>query len=110
MHDIADELDGLKGTKTTAQGGYMPPYRFRQKVVEKVMKKIGYDPDDIPGLCNQGRASELLQEVDRMERVTLLSAVSPSRRALPPALSGTSTRFKDITAESHKQSRPRNDT
>lgn len=109
LHSIADELDGLKNTRALSFGAHMPPHKFKQKAIEKVMKKLGYNIEDIPNLCSQGRADELLQEIDRMERVSLSSTISPSRRIMPSSVSttthGTSYRFEDITDGSRKSSK-----
>lgn len=105
LHRVADELDSLKGSRMISNGKYIQPYRFKQKLIEKMMSKLGYSTSDIPDLCNQGRAEELLQEIDRMERAPLLGATSPSRRVLPIAIGSsraTTPRFEDVTDLSRK--------
>lgn len=105
LYRVADELDSLKGARMITNGKYMQPYRFKQKMIERVMRKLGYSTSDIHDLCSQGRAEELLQEIDRMERVPLLGANSPSRRALPIAVGSsrsTISRFEDVTDVSRK--------
>lgn len=103
LHNIADELEGLKNSRMISQGGYMHTYKFKQKVLDKIMRKLGYTTSDIPDICNQGRADEILQEIDRMERAPLLGSVSPSRRVLPSPTHSTyrsTPRFEDITDQS----------
>ena len=90
LHNIADDLDNIKDKRALLSGRYMQSHEFKQKIVEKMMHKLGYTISDIPEICNQGRADEILQEIDKMERS---NEIIPSRRALPIA----SMRFKDVT-------------
>lgn len=83
LHNVAEDLGSLKGARMITGKGYMQAYVFKKRLVKIVMKKLGYEYQDISDLCNQGRAEELLQEVSRMEKSHILGSSNPSRRALP---------------------------
>lgn len=84
MYGVADDLSKIH-TKAISNGKYMTPHTFKQKLVEKMIKKLGYQMEDIPELCYQGRGEELLLEIDKMEKTSLPSSSTPSRRILPIA-------------------------
>jgi hypothetical protein len=97
LHNVAEELDSMKDSRAISSGRYMSPYAFKQKALERTMKKLGYKVSDIRELCNQGRGDELLQEIDKLERA---SKGNPSRRDIPSLKSRsmrTSIKIEDIT-------------
>lgn len=104
LHNVAEELDSLKGPKMITNGRYMQPYMFKQRIIEKIMKKLGYECLDIPDLCNQGRGEELLQEIDRMEKSPILGSTNPSRRVLPigPPSRKSTFKIEDVTDTSNR--------
>lgn len=103
LHNVADDISACRGTRSITAGKYMQPYHFKQSILEKALSKIGYSVKDIPDICNQGRAAEILQEIDKLEKPHSASSVMTSRRALPPPLT-RGMRFEDITDLSRKPS------
>lgn len=99
LYSIADDIDTVRDSRMISQGKYINTHTFKHRVLEKTMRKVGYQIEDIPDICAQGRADEILQMIDQLDRSQRMDRVSLSRRALP-----TNSRFEDVTDRSRSHS------
>lgn len=97
LHNIADDMDKIKHTRMITDDKYMQPFTFKQRIIDIVIKKLGYSLRDIPDLCNQGRAHELLQEVEKMNKVS--EDITPSRRLFPSSRRSIRPQIEDVSSK-----------
>lgn len=79
LYDIVDDLDGMKGVNMVSNGEYISPHKTKDMIANIILMKLGYQSSSLSDLCRQGRAMEILQEVNKMQ----LPSTLPSRRILP---------------------------
>lgn len=81
FYGIADELAVINNTHRP-QDGIIPAHKFKQLALDKVMSKLGYSSGDIPDLCAQGRAFDILDDIESL------------KKDMPHSMSVSSRRFK----------------
>lgn len=105
LYATADDLSKIN-TKAIAGGKYITPHTLKQKLVENIVKKMGYQMEDLPELCYQGRGEEFLSEVEKLEKPIQSGSATPSRRRMPsskrPSTSSASITFEDISSTTSK--------